>query len=463
MQLTFCGAARNVTGSCYLLEAAGRRVLVDCGLFQERGLKDRNWEAFPFDPAGIDAVILTHAHIDHSGRLPLLAKQGFVGPIYTTPAGVDLTELLLLDSAHIQEEDARYKTKRHRREGRELPPTEPLYETAHAKQAVALLRRVKYHRSIEVVPGITAVWNDAGHILGSGHVLVTVKQGTAATRVLFSGDIGMAPRPILKDPEPFAEADVLICESTYGNRLHETREFAVQKLRDVVNETMAKEGNVVIPAFAVGRTQTILYYLAALMKAGEIDEVTTFVDSPMAIRATEILRRHPDCYDEEARAVLAAGGDPIGFEPLHFTSTTSASKAINRIKGGCIIVSASGMCTAGRIKHHLQHNITRPNSTILFCGFQAVGTLGRQILERPDEVRIHGEMHRVRARIEAIGGLSGHADRNGLLNWCAAVSGVQQCYVTHGDEEPALEFAAALSERFGWPVEAPEYGQTVDL
>lgn len=463
MRITFCGAARSVTGSCYLVETASQRFLVDCGLFQERVFQSRNWDPFPFDPAGLDFVLLTHAHIDHIGRLPLLVKQGFTGPIHCTRATADLVELLLLDSAHIQEEDAKYKSKRHRKEGRDAPPVEPLYGTKDAYGAIEKVSAIRYDKDVEVADGVVAHWNDAGHMLGSGHIALDLSENGKTKRVVFSGDIGVPDRVILRDPEPFRRADVAICESTYGDRLHENRAFAAEKLRDVINATLARGGNVVIPSFAVGRTQTLLYHMRRLMESDQIPPVTTFVDSPMAVEATGILRRHPECFDEEARALVEAGEDPVGFEPLHFASSTSASKAINRIKG-CVIISASGMCTAGRIKHHLAHNLGRSESTILFVGYQAKHTLGRIILEGAEEVRILGRMQPVRARVETINGLSGHADRDGMLAWLRELEQPpEKVFLTHGDEEVALRFADTVRDATGWTVEVPEYGSSAEL
>ena len=459
MNLTFCGAARSVTGSCYLLTTDVAKVLVDCGLFQERAFQSRNWDPFPFDPADLDVVLLTHAHIDHIGRLPLLVKGGFRGRILATPATVDLVELLLLDSAHIQEEDARYKTKRHRREGRQTADTAPLYTTDEAKQILGLLEAVPYHQAAHVAEDVEAVWHDAGHMLGSGHLAVTAE----GKKVVFSGDIGVPNRVILRDPEPFDQADVMICESTYGNRIHESLTFAAEKLAKVINETINHGGNVVIPSFAVGRTQTLLYFMRRLMEEDRIPPVVTFVDSPMAIKATHILTKHPECFDAEAKSLAEAGHDPVGFEPLHFSSSTGASKAINRIKG-CVIISASGMCTAGRIKHHLSHNIGNSRNTILFVGYQAQHTLGRQILEGKNPVRILGEERPVKARIEKINGLSGHADMEMMLEWLSKLdSPPKRMFLTHGDEEVALEFAETIKQRLGWEPMVPEYGQTVTI
>ncbi|MBI2302535.1 MAG: MBL fold metallo-hydrolase [Armatimonadetes bacterium] len=408
-------------------------------------------------------MLLTHAHIDHIGRLPLLARAGFRGPVFTTGSGVDLTRLLLLDSAHIQEEDARYKSKRHRREGRDKPETRPLYTIAEAQEALELLQGAEYHRPVHIAPGVTATFNDAGHLLGSASLRLTIERGGGRRTVVFSGDVGASPRPILRDPEPFDQADIALCESTYGNRLHETSEFASNTLADVINSAVERGGNVVIPSFAVGRTQTLLYYLRELMAAKRIPEVTTFVDSPMAVQATEILRKHRECYDDEARALIDAGKDPVGFEPLHYASSTDASKAINRIRGTALILSASGMCNAGRIKHHLLHNIGRSEATILFVGYQAQGTLGRQILDGQDPVRILGEMVPVRARIVNIEGLSGHADRDGLLAWLRPLGKPEQLYITHGEAEVADEFAGTVRAQLGLATTVPGYGDTVDL
>lgn len=459
MNLTFCGAARSVTGSCYLLTTDVAKVLVDCGLFQERAFEGRNWEPFPFKPSELDAVLLTHAHIDHIGRLPLLIKGGFKGKILATPATADLVELLLLDSAHIQEEDAKYKTKRHRREGRAMPDTQPLYTTKDAEAVLDRLEPVAYHRTVAVAEGVKAVWHDAGHMLGSGHLAVTAE----GKKVVFSGDVGVPGRVILRDPEPFDQADVMICESTYGNRVHESLAFAEERLAEIINATLDRGGNVVIPSFAVGRTQTLLYFMRKLMEADRIPPVVTFVDSPMAIKATQILTKHAECYDAEAKALADAGLDPVGFEPLHFSSTTSSSKAINRVRG-CVIISASGMCTAGRIKHHLAHNIVSTRNTILFVGYQAQHTLGRQILEGKDPVRILGEERPVRAHIEKINGLSGHADKEMLLDWLGCLDNPpKQLFLTHGDEQVALEFAETIKERLGWAAAVPEYGETVTV
>jgi metallo-beta-lactamase family protein len=458
LQLQFCGAARSVTGSCYLLDLGHSRLLIDCGLFQERACEGRNWQPFPFDPASIDAVLLTHAHIDHCGRLPLLVKGGFRGPIFATPATCDLARLMLLDSAHIQQEDARFKTKRHRREGRDRQPIQPLYTAEDAAQAVTELTHVAYRKTLEVRDGVRVTWRDAGHMLGSASLLVEFERAGGPRSILFSGDVGATHRVILKDPEPFEAADLVICESTYGDRLHEPAEDVLPKLREIVLDTLKRGGNLIVPAFAVGRTQDLLYHLRQLLETKQIPPVMTIVDSPMAVEATEILRRHPECYDTEARALIDAGRDPIDFPPLHLVSSREQSQAINRIRGSAIIIAASGMCNAGRIKHHLALNIERPECTVLFAGYQAEHTLGRQIVDGASEVRIFGEFHRVRARIANLNGLSGHADRDGLLAWLGALRRApEQVLVTHGDDPVTQSFAGLVTARLGYAAMAPEY------
>ncbi len=463
-QLTFCGGAGSVTGSCYLLEVGGRRMLIDCGMFQERAYQERNWAPFPFDPREIAAVFLTHSHIDHIGRLPLLAKQGFKGRVFGTEATCDLAELMLLDSAHIQEEDARFKTKRHQRQGRDKAPTQPLYTVADAEEALDDLVPVRYGQRTELLDGIHGTWNDAGHMLGSGSLKLEFTENGRARSIVFSGDIGVPDRVILRDPEPFDDCDVMVCESTYGDRLHEPSEETGIKLREVVLDTIRRGGNLVVPAFAVGRTQALLYHLRELVQTKQIPPILTIVDSPMAVEATKITYDHPECYDDETRRLYDLGKDPIGYRSVQFSSSREQSKQINNIKGSAIIISASGMCNAGRIKHHLAQNLDRPQSTILFAGYQAEHTLGRQLVEGAREVRLFGEMIRVRAKIAKINSLSGHADRDGLLAWLGALKRApEQVYITHGDAEVAQRFAGLVAERHGWSVTAPSYGDVVEI
>ena len=463
-QLTFCGGAGSVTGSCYLLEIRERKILIDCGLFQERPFLGLNWDPFPFDPAEIDCVLLTHCHIDHTGRLPLLVKRGFSGRVITHEATVDLSELMLLDSAHIQEEDARWKTKRHRREGRALAPTEPLYTIAEAEEALRGFVAVRYDQRTEILDGVYTTWKDAGHILGSAHVKIEWEEDGRTRSIVFSGDIGNKDRVILRDPQPFDQADFMVCESTYGDRVHEPSDMTPVRLREVILDTIRRGGNLVVPAFAVGRTQTMLYHLRELRATHQIPCLMTFVDSPMAIRATRISGAHPDCYDDEARRLYERGVDILGYCDVQFTETREQSKAINRIKGTAIIISASGMATAGRIKHHLEQNLSRPESTILITGFQAQGTLGRQLVEGAEEVRLFNRIHRVRAKIEKINSLSGHADQPGMLEWLGALQQAPQgAFFTHGDADVAARFAGLVAERMGWQTSAPAYGDVIDL
>jgi metallo-beta-lactamase family protein len=460
VQLEFHGAARSVTGSCYRLDLGEQRLLVDCGMFQERAWQERNWQPFGFDPAAIDVTLLTHCHIDHIGRLPLLAKQGYHGRTFATAASVDLAELMLLDAAHIQEEDAKFKNKRHAREGRDVPPAKPLFTVEDADNALDDLVAVAYDKRVEVLDGVFATWRDAGHMLGSASLLLEVERGGARRSFWFSGDVGAPGRAILRDPRPFELADYVVCESTYGDRLHEPQDEVLPKLREVVLDTVRRGGNLVVPSFAVGRTQQLLYHLRHLMVTKQIPMVLTFVDSPMAVEATAILREHPECFDDEAQALIAAAKDPVGFGPLHFSSSREQSKAINNIRGSAIIISASGMCNAGRIKHHLAANISRRDSTILFVGYQAEHTLGRQIIEGASEVRILGELRPVRARIAKINGLSGHADRDGLLAWLGALQQPpRHVFITHGDDAVTQRFAALVAERYGWPTSAPACGE----
>lgn len=464
LKLQFLGAARNVTGSRYLLTFPDRRLLIDCGLHQERDLRGRDWEPFPFDPATVDALLLTHPHIDHCGLIPKLVRDGFRGRILCTPPAADLCPLLLLDSAHIQEEDAAFKQKRHRKEGRPPKDIRPLYTAEDARRALSFLESVPYGQTVPLGREAEAVFHDAGHILGSAHLELRVRNNEKQRIFLFSGDIGQKDRPLLRDPSPPAEADYVIMESTYGDRQHEHAEERVERLAEAVRSTFEAGGNVVIPAFAVGRTQELLYELDRLIAAQRIPPPVVFVDSPMAVSATEIFRAHPECYDAEAAALLRAGEDPLDFVGLHLVRSVAGSQAINHVRGSCIIIAASGMCTAGRIKHHLAHNISRPECTILFIGFQAQGTLGRQLVEGQNPVRIHGQLRDVRARIESIQGFSAHADQAGLIAWLGHLrTPPRRLFLTHGEESAIAAFHRKIRETLGWESEAPTYGEEVEL
>lgn len=462
MRLSFLGAARMVTGSCYLLEAGGLRLLIDCGLFQGKE-EERNREPFGFNPAAIDAVILTHAHIDHSGRLPLLCKQGFRGPIYTHPATADLAEIMLLDSAHIQETEAEQANRKSRRAGRLL--VEPLYSQADARHVMSQFRPIPYGQPFQMNEHIQIRFEDAGHILGSALVeIVETGADGRQTKMVFSGDLGQPGRPILRDPTPVAEADYLVLESTYGNRLHEPPKSAREALAEVIRSTIAKGGNVVIPAFAVGRTQEVLYELNGLVESGELpSSLKVVLDSPLAIAATEITAKHADIYDEAAANLVRSGDQPFSFPGLVYSHTADESKALNFTRDPLVIVAASGMCEAGRVLHHLKHNLWKPASTVLFVGFQAQGTLGRRLADGARRVRIYGEDVAVKARIETLHGFSAHADQVQLLDWVDAMDRPPlRTFLVHGESEAQGELARELLSR-GHNVEVPALGQSVEL
>ncbi len=465
MKLQFLGANRQVTGSRYYLEAGNAKILIDCGMFQERDYLDRNWEPSPIPAKEIDALVLTHAHLDHCGLVPRLVGEGFRGPIYATPASADLAELVLRDAAEIQMEDVAFKQKRHRKEGRRgKHPETPLFTPKDVERSLPLFERVAYGQAIGVDGGVQLTFHDAGHILGSSIVDLAVREGDEPRRLLFSGDLGQWGRPILRDPTLVEQADFVVVESTYGDREHDHREAAESQLADVVRRTVAAGGNVVIPTFAVERAQELIYHISRLMEGERIPHVPVFLDSPMAVEATAIFERHRECYDDETRQLLDSGRQPLRFPGLRMVRSVAESKEINDLRKPAIIMAGSGMCTHGRIKHHLVHNITRPECTILFPGYQARGTLGRQILEGNPHVRIHGREWRVRARIEELHGLSGHADHTTLLRWLGALATPpRRLFITHGEEETSLGFAEEIRKTLGWQVSVPEYQEVVEL
>jgi metallo-beta-lactamase family protein len=418
VKLQFLGATRQVTGSQYYVQADGARILVDCGMYQEREFLARNWEPSPLRPGKIDALLLSHAHLDHCGLAPKLVGEGFRGPIVATAASADLVELVLRDSAKIQAEDAAYKKRRHKREGRKGKyPVKPLYTPKDVSRTLKLLQPAGYEQPVEICPGVSAVFHDAGHILGSAMIELSVRSGDRTRRLIFSGDVGQWGKPIVRDPTAVAEADLIVMESTYGDRDHEDPGNVESQLAQVINRTVEQGGNVVIPVFAIERAQELIYHVSRLRHAGQIPELSVFLDSPMAADVTAIFRRHRECFDLEAWQLITSGESPLSFPGLTLTRSVDESKAINDHPRPAIIMSTSGMCTAGRIKFHLRQNIGRPESTILFVGYQARGTLGRRILEGQPEVRIHGRPYRVKARVEQIQGFSGHADRSALMRW----------------------------------------------
>jgi metallo-beta-lactamase family protein len=459
------GAAQTVTGSMHLLEVNGVRILLDCGLFQGRRQEsfDRN-RNLPFDARGIQAMILSHAHMDHSGNIPSLVRRGFEGHIYATSATRDLCAALLMDSANIHESDAAYINKKHRQRGQ--PPVEPLYTIADAQASLKHLVSLEYGHSFDVAPGVRVSFLDAGHILGSALTVLDVAEGSRAFRLCFTGDLGRSGMPILRDPDHVRGVDYLITECTYGNRSHETLAEAARRLCDIVRETQKHGGKVIVPAFAVGRTQDIVYDLHKLIEGGCVPGLPVYVDSPLAVNVTEIFRLHPECYDEEMARFLQRNDDPFGFYRLRYTRSVEDSKALNVLPDPCVIISASGMCEAGRILHHLKNNIGDPRNTVLFVGYQAPNTLGRKIVDGWKKVPIFGEEWDVRARIESIDGYSAHADRGELLRYLQTMASeghVKRAFCVHGDLEACEAMAQGIRELGVPDVLVPQWKQEVEL
>jgi metallo-beta-lactamase family protein len=448
-----------------LLEAGKSRILIDCGMYQERDLRERNWEPFGFPPDSLDAILLTHAHLDHCGLIPKIVQAGYNGPVYCTSATRDIARIIMLDAAKIQEEDAAYKIKRHRKEGRKgSRPVKPLYTRSDAERAAKLLDDVPYDQPVEVAPGIHAHYHDSGHILGATSIVLEVSDNGTRRRIIFSGDVGRWDVPILRNPTVPEEADYVVMESTYGNRRHEDASDINDVIADVINDTSERGGNIVIPSFAVERSQELLYRLHELKQEKRIPDMMVFLDSPMAVKVTEVFKRHPDLFDVETMQHLEAGTHPCDFGGLQLTRTSQQSKAINQIRGSVIIIAGSGMCTGGRIKHHLLRNISRSESTILFVGYQAVGTLGREIVEGAPEVRVHGHYRPVKAQVLTVGGFSGHADQDELLQWISGLeSAPKQIFITHGELRAAEALQSLLAEKLDYKATVPEYRQTAAL
>ncbi len=459
LKLRFLGAAQNVTGSRHLLEANGAKILIDCGFYQERDFKARNWEPFVVPPNTINAVLLTHAHLDHCGLLPKLVRDGFKGRIYCTAATAEIARIILLDSAKIQEEDAKYKRKRHKKEGRKSPhPYDPLYTAADAENTFPRFSPVKYYKTIEVAPGLEATFCEAGHVLGSSVIKIEAKSNGEQRTILFSGDIGRPDRPILQDPVHVHHADYVLVESTYGDRVHQGRHDTKRAIADVINAAKKAGGNIIVPSFALERSQDLLYYINELLLEGTIPHMTVYLDSPMAAGITKVFKHHPELYDEEMKEFMQNHESPFNFPGLQITQSTKESKAINHKKGTLMVIAGSGMCTGGRVKHHLVNNITNPKNTIMFVGYQAVGTLGRRIVNGEKEVRILGQEYPVKATIAKIGGFSAHADKTELLDWLKALKKPpRKVFVVHGEENSAKHFADYVRKETGWDVEVPAY------
>lgn len=461
MRLSFHGADRGVTGSCHLLEVAGRKILVDCGLYQGgREIEQENAAPFGFDAASIDILLLTHAHLDHCGRIPLLHKRGFRGEIITTAASRELARLVMLDAAHIQEEDALHRARAAERMYGSRVVEGPLYSLIDTLNALdAFGRNADYDKPLELFPGVTVTFLEAGHILGSASLLLEVEEGGERRRVLFSGDLGNAGRPLLRPPATPPQVDVVVMETTYADRLHKPIPATIDELYFAVGETLQRGGNVVIPTFALERAQELLYFLRKGIETNKLSpSVQVFLDSPMAISATEIFRRHRECFEPSVAAMFEGGGDPFSLPGLHFTRDASESIALNRLRGGAIIMAGSGMATGGRVRHHLKHNLWRVDASVIFVGFAAVGTLARRIIDGAKEVDIFGERVAVRAHIHTINGFSAHADQAELLAWHGATK-AKRTFLVHGEEEVMRGFAA----RLGAGAECPAVGEGFDV
>ena len=462
MEIQSCGAAQEVTGSCHLIKVGGKNILLDCGLIQGRAKDEaRNRDPFPFDPAKLDAVILSHAHIDHSGRLPLLIKAGFNGPIYTHKASADLCDTLLRDSAYLNYKNTQWENKRREREGKKL--LEPLYERDDAEKALTLFAPLEYGEKKEIVPGVTICLSDAGHIVGSAIVEIWLKEGNLERKVVFSGDLGHRGTAILRDFTMIDEADVVLMESTYGNRLHRPWQETWDEIDDIVAQIKNKPGNVLIPAFSVGRTQNILYMFARNYEKWGLQDWKIFLDSPMAIEATDIYLRHHQLYDKEASEFWQDRGSLMGMPNLTFSRSSADSMKINQIKNGAIVIAGSGMMTGGRIKHHIKHNIWRPECHLIVTGYQSNGTLGRKLVEGAKRVRLFGARVRVKAKIHTIGGLSAHTDQKGLIDWYSNFKSRPPVFLVHGEAKTMKALQKKMRNDLNAPVHVAQTGRIIDL
>jgi metallo-beta-lactamase family protein len=469
MKISFFGAARIVTGSNFLIETRDTKFLIDCGMFQgNKSISRMNYQPFSFNPEEIDFMVLSHAHIDHSGRIPKLIKEGFKGDIYTTKATVDLCSIMLPDSGHIQETENEWDNRKRRRSGEKL--REPLYTMKEAEASLKNFKPVLYDQKIELNEKVSLRFRDAGHILGSSIIELWIKEDNKETKLVFSGDLGRRDRPILRDPYLIDEADYLMVESTYGNKLHPPSEDDAKELISIINATVKRGGNVVIPSFAVERAQDVIYelnkYYTKYVKSEDQDflNVPVYVDSPLTASATEIFLRNPDCFDEETLNLIKAGNNPLDFHNLKFTRTVEESKQLNLSQESKVIISASGMCTAGRIKHHLKHNLWRKESSIVFVGYQAEGTLGRRIKEGEKVVKIFGEEIQVNAEIHSLEGFSSHADREGIIWWIKGFKNKpKKIFVVHGEEEATREMSKIIEEELKIKTYIPELGESISI
>lgn len=464
MKLTFWGAAQTVTGSLHMLEVEGGRIIMDCGLFQGRRSEARRLnQEFPADPSSIDVVLLSHAHIDHSGLLPKLFKEGFRGRVFATAATRDLCTSMLADSAHIQEKDAAWVNRRQRRKGAER--IEPLYDAEDAAGVVELFEDVAYGEDFDALPGVRVRYRDAGHILGSASMVLTIREGGRTVKLGFTGDVGRPERPILRDPQPMDDCDYLICESTYGGRVHEPPDQSKQRLAHVVGATARRGGKVIIPAFAVGRTQEIVYRLDQLTNEGRLPPIPVYVDSPLAVNVTDVFRRHPECYDAELLEYMKNDHQPFGFDRLTYIRDVQESKKLNSSRLPMVIISASGMAEAGRILHHLRNNVEDPRNTVMIVGYCAPHTLGRRLVERRREIKIFGEPHRLRAEVEVMNSYSAHADEPELVDFVSHLDPdrLKRIFLVHGDPPRQLALYDALAERGYANAHGPARGEVFEL
>ncbi|MFK8080394.1 MAG: MBL fold metallo-hydrolase RNA specificity domain-containing protein [Granulosicoccus sp.] len=462
MKLTSFGATEEVTGSCHLIELEGVKVLFDCGLIQGRSKDElRNHDPFPFNPAELDAVVLSHAHIDHCGRLPILLDQGFSGKIYTHAASCDLVNILLKDSAHLNARDVEYRNKKRRRAGKKL--LKPLYDQQAVENTFDRLEAVVYGESVKVANGVSIRLFDAGHIMGSAMVEITLVEGDQTRMVVFSGDLGHRGSPILRDFTYLDKADLVLMESTYGNRLHRDWSETLAEVSEIASELSSVRGNILIPAFSVGRSQMILYTMARYFESWNLDRWQIFLDSPMAIRASEVYLSHTALYDDEAAAFYKKNGPLLAMPNLKFSQTADDSRAINKMASGAIVIAGSGMCTGGRIMHHLKHNLWRPDAHVIISGYQSPGSLGRKLVDGKNTVRIWGDRIKVRAKIHTVGGLSAHADQQGLLDWYANFKGAPPVLLVHGEKRASQALAGKLADEHGARVRSAKAGKTTDL
>lgn len=460
MRIRFLGAARRVTGSCSHLLTDDTQIIVDCGMYQGRNADEVNWAPFKFRPEEIECLLLTHAHLDHSGMIPRLVTGGFKGRILTTSATAELVEIMLLDSAHIQEKDAEWHTKKALRAGRD-EVFEPLYNSEDVKACLPYFEKKDYNSLEDIGGGVRYRFVDAGHILGSGTLELWFRDGSRDKKIVFSGDIGKNGNPIIRDPEHIAEADYVLVESTYGNRFHKSLEESIDELEKAIKETFKRGGNVLMPSFAVGRTQDVLFILDRLVREGRLKGLDVYVDSPLADKATKIYMAHPEFYDAETSNTFKFQGS-AGMK-VHFTATIEESQKINRIKSGAIIIAGSGMCEGGRIRHHFKHNIWRSECSIIFTGFQVSGTLGRHIVDGAKKARILGEEMAIRAKVHTIGGFSAHADQGELIEWLSTFKNDPRVFIVHGEESVSLEFEKVVRDKLGFRTYVPHLGEELEI